>query len=897
LACAAIGCGPASVGVGQLLVAPPTVDTNGDGIVDAFYFGPGNPFGLPTTPGFLAPLAVTTRTAGGPANDRITLFGGNGVRVFRNDSDQHTVNAKIDYNVTDRDSVVVSYNFDRQDFPEAGVGRSVGGFFLDFVGDSNKIASTYRRTLSGQTINEARFNYSRLNARFGNVDERTPPEIGFGGIGPFVLDPDFNIFNFGLSTFGTPTSFPQSRIVSVYQFQDTLTHTRGNHGIKFGADITRSVSEDFLLFNFLGSFTFSGSLSSFNTGGTRPNNTFFEFSTGLDLNAFGIPGLSFENFLLNRPRSVSFALGDPRREVVQNDFFFFAQDDWRVRPNLTLNFGMRYQVSSQPFNSIIGPVNAREADPATAIFNTAFPLELRTAREIPVDTNNFGPHVGFAYSPNFGFLGDRFRDGRTVLRGNFNVTYDSSFFNIVNFTATAAPFAGVGTIVQTRPGSAGSIRFPDLPSTPAQLALTPGTRGGDPRLFDQSPIAPNFHNPYTLAWSFGVQQELFKNTVLEVRYVGNHAVGQFQLYNSNPRVDFLNEAGRFLFNDPGRFTNGIIGQPDLTPAGAAAGNGNGRVNRDYGLVTTTGNGAQSIYHGMQVRFDTRFNRYLTGGANYSFSRTIDNVSEIVPAASNLNNSQNPLDLGAGERGLSAFHAKHVFSGNVLYELPFYREQRGFLGKLLGGYQVNTIVLARSGRPYTPFQAFSTFDPSFNSSLRPYNGNPDAPTGTVAFSAFAAPLIGIGTEVPAGNFIIFDTRNPGTPGRVVTAAQAFSEARLVYNDFGLLALLEDDPRGAVEFYNPEAFLIARSPYGIGRNTFFGDTFATVNASIFKTTRVGEGKSLEFRVEAFNLLNHRNFGIPDPIVEDAYDGTISSSFQNLGFNNGGNRTVRFGLRFLF
>ena len=135
---------------------------------------------------------------------------------------------------------------------------------------------------------------------------------------------------------------------------------------------------------------------------------------------------------------------------------------------------MRYEISTQPLNPIIEDSNAREADPARAIFNQAFPLEFRTAQKVPIDKNNIAPRVGFAWQPNMKFLGDYFSNGRTVIRGGFGVSYDPSFFNIVLNTVTAAPFAAAGTVVQT-PGGPGSLPFPSLPTTQAQLNATPGT--------------------------------------------------------------------------------------------------------------------------------------------------------------------------------------------------------------------------------------------------------------------------------------------------------------------------------------------------------------------------------------------------------------------------------------
>src|SRR5262249_47513536 len=224
------------------------------------------------------------------------------------------------------------------------------------------------------------------------------------------------------------------------------------------------------------------------------------------------------------------------------------------------------------------------------------------------------------WSPEFKFLGSRFTGGRTVIRGGIGIAYDPSFFNIVLNTVTAAPFAAAGIITQT-PGGAGSVLYPFLPSTVAQLNTTPGTNGGDPRLFNQTRVSPNFHNPYTISWNFGIQTEIFKNTVVEARYVGSHIVGQFQTVTGNPNVQNLNRAAQCLGLSAGAFSAGaVVGTPAATATDACTGlagfsnrpgtNGEGRLDPNFGNVRMRINGATSTYHGLQTRFDTRLSNSL-----------------------------------------------------------------------------------------------------------------------------------------------------------------------------------------------------------------------------------------------------------------------------------------------
>ncbi|HEX8889650.1 MAG TPA: carboxypeptidase regulatory-like domain-containing protein [Pyrinomonadaceae bacterium] len=875
-----LGGGPAAVQYGTFLIAPPSLDTDGDGIPDTFQFGPGNPFGQPVTPGFLAPLAVTNDAAG----NRRVIFGGEAVRIVPLNSTNHQVIARVDYNLTDKDQITGRYIFNTQENPNV-IDRILAGRPISIPARSHNIGLSYTRTLSAKWVNQARFNYSTSDVKFGdrqNLDQ-FPPNINFSG------SPQDLFFNIGLD-FGTSTVFPQARVVTVWQAQDTMTTTLENHALKFGADIIHNFQDNFFLPTFRGSFNFTGSTTSATTAGTLPPDTFFDYGTNGTNGASrtGQLATAFENFLLARPRDIDFALGDPQKDIIQNNFFFFLQDDWRIRPNLTLNLGVRYELTTQPLNPLIDALNQREADPSTALFDPAFPLSSRTLARLPVDKNNFAPRVGFAWSPNLTFLGRRFTDGRTVIRGGFGIAYDPGFFNIVDNVVTGAPFAGAGRIRQV-PGATGSLAFPFQPSSRADLARTPGTAGGNPLLFDQTRVSPDFYNPYTMSFNFGIQQELWKNAVVEARYVGSRIVGQFQAYNGNPQLNFLNALGVAATGNPGAFTNGAI-------AGVNAGtNGNGRLIPTQGFTFVFTNGASATYNGLQLRFDTRLRNDLTVTANYSLSKTLDNSSEVfstVAGGQSISLSQNPFDVTDGERGLSAFHQKHNFAASFNYALPFFRDERGLLGKLLGGYQFNGIVRLGSGRPYSPVELNGFYDPRFPT-LRPYNGNPNAPITTIAYGSFAN-LVNFGdSSVPSGMFIIYDTAKAGSQGHIVTAAEALQQARLIYNDSGLPAALGS--AGFIPFL--EAFNHFKTPYGIGRNTFIGDPFYRVDLSIFKTLKLTEKAKLELRAEAFNLLNHRNFGVPNPVTESAFNGFTVGTYNNPGANSGSSRSMQLGVRFIF
>jgi len=943
----AVAGGPTTAqGVGRAFVTSPTIDTNGDGIADDFAVGPGE---------FNQSLFVcTVATRPCPAANLVPLETGETSRLVPNRSSLNQVIGRVDYNPTDHDTVGVRYIFDTSKFPLAA-GRFAAGAIFDVPSQNNNLGVTYTRAFSSRFTNEARFNFSRLDVKFGDPNAALPgPSVQFSGQRDLAG-------NFSSLTFGTQNNLPQTRKVDVYQIQDTLISTFGNHNLKFGGDIRFQRVDNFFLPNFLGVYNFAGgnpNLATANaTSGQIPTGTPFVFGPGTIINQVdvsqtdraGFRATAFENFLLARPQRITFALGDPRSRTTQNDYFFFVQDDWKARPNLTLNLGLRYEISTTPFNPIIDDVNARESNSATAIFDTSFPLADRSATRLPLDKDNWAPRVGFAWSPKIPFLKSFFDNKQTVFRGGFGISYDPGFFNIVSNTITAAPFAAAGTVTQT-PGAPGSVSFPFLPSTTAELNLTPGTNGGDPRLFNQTRVDPNFYGPYSIGWNFGIQQELSKKSVLEVRYVGTHIVGQFQTLNGNPSVQFLNRGAFCLGQDSGAFSNGNVvgsapvgttvtassdpahpvGQTILTAAQVACGasnpnitgvtispivsrgfsnspgtNGDGRLDPNFGNVRIRTNGASGTYNGLQVRFDQRLSNLITLNANYTMSKTIDNASEIFSTGGGGQDVADPqqfFNSTSGERGLSAFHQAHSFVANFVGELPYYRDQKGLAGKLLGGYQLSGIIRIGSGRPYTPTELFGTYDPNFENgfiglgSLRPFQGNPNAPEGTIAFGSTACGVL-FGdsgcNSAAAGNFVIYNTLNPGSVGTVVAdGAAAAQGARLVYNDFGLANQF------GVDAQSLEAFNFFKTPFGnVGRNTLFGNALYSVDLALFKTTRINERFKVEFRVEAQNVLNNRNFGVPDTLTEDAATNFAVSSFQNPGFNAGSVRSLRLGVRLLF
>ncbi len=309
-----------------------------------------------------------------------------------------------------------------------------------------------------------------------------------------------------------------------------------------------------------------------------------------------------------------------------------------------------------------------------------------------------------------------------------------------------------------------------------------------------------------------------------------------------------------------------------------------RVDCTKTLVRLRNNGAWSIYHGLQNRLDFQNWHHLTGGAAYTWSKSLDNVSEIFSTfagGTTIAGAQNPFDPNGSERGVGGTSYKHVASVYWNYDIPVMTSQQGFLGHILGGWQASGVWRYRSGEPFNVIQfGESTYcDSAF------YNGFfSGGDTCRPILSNAAAPLdsVGLCTSATAANCGLTDF-NSGT-------AIAASGVHWIVNN-----------NTAAKFFG--------SPYkGVGRDTLFAQAFNQLDFGVIKETKVTERVRLHFQANANNILNHMYLGTPDPLIED---GTFNLDKSSPGFNSGGSfmnkffntqpasnrRRLSFGMKLLF
>jgi hypothetical protein len=774
---------------------------------------------------------------------------------------------RFDVKASNKDNVTVRYEYQKQDF--VNTLAQTNGFSGDVPAGSKNFGGIWTRSVTSTVVSELRAFYQKIGVEFGGGCDSAaagciPAPLQIGSTITNITLP--SVSGRTLQGIGPATNFPQGRVGKVYQIAENLSWARGKHNFVFGAEFKHLSEVSPFLPNFNGAISYS----------------------------------SAARLISNAPSAISITAGDPTLAFTENDQYYFAQDDFKIKPNLTLNLGVRYEYTGQPINILSRISNERESNASTAFFNPALPLSVRTVPEVPADKNNWAPRVGFAYSPHFwkGLLGE----DATVIRGGFSIAYEPAFFNILGNVQGSAPFSAALTLgTNLLPATNSPFPLPGgLPT--GELIRSAASSSGilplgklDPRFLTQVKVSPDFHSPYSEQWSLGIQHQFGKNNVAEVRYVGTHGVGLFQNINGNFFVGPL-------LNGLPNFEGTGINLPafrQFVPAGITAqtcvdnpatfpneGVCNGRI-LPQGSVTTRTNTGFSTYHGMQSRYNGRFmNNALTVGAAYTFSKTIDNASEIFAIDIASANAQNPFCLAKCERSLSQIDRPHAFSLNFLYDIPFMKEQRGFLGHLLGGWQVNSVYVLTSGEPYTPGQFFNgsflgVGNAYLTSGERPFIGNPNADPRLVGINQLDAALF-------------FDAP--------LTDLHGFYSLNALNSTGAVVPVSRNDVRYIVNL--PGAAATFGTPFGDAvRNSLRGPALNQLNAGLFKNIKVGEKLTVQLRGEAYNVLNHPNPGygvngagyLPNFLVENA--GVEGSNFAENGDIELARRVVQVGIRIIF
>ncbi|MCI0665015.1 MAG: carboxypeptidase regulatory-like domain-containing protein [Acidobacteria bacterium] len=552
--------------------------------------------------------------------------------------DDYQLLARVDWTPSIKDAFSFRYIFDDLKFANQ-IPSAFEGFGVDVLGRAQNFHLSHTRTFSPAWVNEFRFAYGRFVALF----QAANPEVALNG-------PVFSLAGTQLDDVGLDPTFPQGRFLNNYQFQETITHTRGGHTIRGGVDLVRQLSKALVPFNDRGVLTFT-------SGGGFPS--FRNFADGFS----GTQGTFGEK-----------VFGDPA--VYPNRFqqAYFINDSWRMRPNLTLNFGLRYENFGTPENVLPFP-----AFPG-------FDQPINTRVEQKGDNNNFAPRFSFAYTPRWG--GRYFGDQKTVIRGGYQLSYDVFFDNILLNSAASSPNVFGGSLLGVDGDTARGFSNAGVNSLPTTGTLDPTARVDS--------IERNLVNPLTHVWNLGVQRELPGNTIVDIAYVGSR--GQ--------RL-FLNRELNF-------------GIDSVRPV-------DGR-----GLVVLRTNAGDSNYHSLQTRVERALSKGLQFRFAYTYSKSIDNVnSEVFTTTGGSSRASDPNNLRS-DRSVSSFDIPHRFVTSFLWELP--GPKSGWIGQALGGWGLSGIYTLQSGTVESPFIGGIDLNGDLNFfNDRPSINNLDAPANSVAIS--------------------------------------------------------------------------------------------------------------------------------------------------------------------
>ncbi len=545
---------------------------------------------------------------------------------------------KIDWVINSNNTFSAVYNRLRSDAPagvqtQAVVSRGIASFGDDKV-TLDTLNLRLNSTLTPSIINEVRFQYSRdLEQQFGQPPAPGEPTTA-NGFSPSVAIGTGG-FTFGKPNFLDRTAYPDERRT---QIANTSTVISGRHTFKFGGDFNHVSDLLDSLFQNAGAYSY---------------NNLTDFLSDL---AFPTTGGCFVGTTTIRTKcysSFNQGFGPTAFKFATRDYNLFFQDDFRVTPRLTLNFGLRYELQTLPETQI------------------ANPLEARTS-EFPSDKNNFGPRVGFAI--------DASGDGNTSIRGGYGIYYG----RIINSTiSNAITNTGVATgqrQVSLRPTDAGSPTFPNV------LAAPPTATGsaGDIIVF-----AKGMENPMIHQMDIVFERVVAKNTVVSVS--GLLSIGRNLPTFVDTNLNFPTASTTFTFSG-GPFD----GQTLIAPRFSGA-----RPNTNFGRITEIRDTIGSDYYGLVLQANRRLTKGLQFQASYTYSQATDN-GQSSQTFTNPNIPLNPFDNDL-EYGTSNLDIPHRFVASAVYApgTLFGVGRDSSLGRaIFGGFSIAPIVTIQSGSPFS-----------------------------------------------------------------------------------------------------------------------------------------------------------------------------------------------------
>ena len=691
--------------------------------------------------------------------------------------------------------------------PLSPVGANVPGFPVGEYDRAQNFVAQETHVFSSSTIGVGRFSYLRNTFLLDeHLNHESPADLGFqyAPTLPSAAGPPFVQVS-GYASVGDPITGPRNTFQNTFDLSGSLSWVHGRHELKFGGGYRRDEINALQGIASNGFFVFST----------------FPYSDG------------FASFLSGNPVVFLQGGGNFAREIRDRALDAYGQDAYKVSSRLTLNLGLRYELpfpSTERHNEVNLFVPGAQSQvlpsaPAGLLYpgDPGVPAGL-----IPTQKTAFAPRIGVAWDPR--------GDSKTVVSAAYGIFYEPYY-------------TGEGGPLQDPVSSPPFLKTQQI-SFPVNSFANPFYT---PNPFNQPfpepmtllVVARNLHLPYAQDWNLNIQRSFGQDWLFQIGYVGTSGVRLPRFIEGNPPV--------FI---PGAVTTG----PGCSPASPCLNSTENNVNQRrlysgctldnpnnciYSSVGEIASIANSSYNALEASLRKRFGHGLSFLASYTWSHSIDDVSSFNITGSAAQDiagendlAQDPFDLAA-ERGRSMFDSRNRFVLSYQWALPFLQRSSSWYGHVFGNWQLNGILTAMSG---TPFTVYDSNDVSLQGQAPEISG----------FSANRPNVIG----------------NPNSGRR--TPQEWFN-----VNAF---QQLQPDPLGRFEVFGDE-----------GRNAVQGPGHVNWDASAFKNIRLTESKELQFRGELFNVLNRVNLRLPVSDIESPTFGQIQSDVSP--------RVIQVALKFLF
>jgi hypothetical protein len=752
---------------------------------------------------------------------------------------------RVDYNLTSKDQFYGVYIWQKTVSSDTlpFTGATIPGFGDMSTTTINQVSVGYTRQISNTMVNDLEAHWTRFN--FQAVEPQNvvaPSSLGFSIfpqntagqsvptialVGANVNQPNF--------TLGFSTNGPQPRIDQVYQINDSVSKSLGHHNLKFGYDLRRyNVSNPFSANN-NGSYNFNTTSNNFTSG-----------DAALD-------------YLLGIPATYAQGSGAPIQAYAFLNYMF-AQDTWKATSDLTLSFGLGYQIDTPLHNLQFGGIGVTCFLPGvqskvfpSAPKNLDYPGDpgCNNASGATTRYTDFGPRIGFAWAPDLGSLSAG-PSRKLSIRGGFGIYYnrteeETSLQNLEDppFGVSSGGATDYSTNVSINPAFANPYQDINTPGPAGiyknKFPFVPPTAGSSPDFsgflpFELSQYNSTFRSPYTENFQLTIQREFPGQVVATVSYVGTLGRHNQAVIEGNP----ITPAGHAAcVADPVCSGTNRNLQNYLYPSHTQYGYpdvANGGINdfASIGLISTI---SASNYNGLQLSVDKGLTHGLQLQASYTYSHALDNASSFENSGFGGSRGYNQYQQGLNY-GNAAFDTRQRFVIAPVYVVPFKKGGSAFspMNILASGWEITGIATFATGFPYDISYGGGTSHSLWCSDATSFYACPDIPEQI-------APLV---------------RANPRT--MITSGTPAVSTNK-------------------TEWFGPASF--AAEPIGsfgnIGRDAYHGPGINNINLVIAKNFALSSDgvRSLQLRMESDNVINHTQFSLPTSNFTSSNFGLITAA----------------------